>query len=451
MTTHGAKLISYIRVSALGDRDADSERTQTIDQQREANQAIATLSRATIIDEVVAINASGGKAWPEPRLADAIARIDHGEADGIVVYDLSRWGRHLHALEVIERWAEEDKTFLSASDKFDASTPSGRMTLRMMMVVARYYWEETKDRFAKAQQRAIARGAYVGRTPYGYLRQEDGTLTPDEASAPIVKQAFARAAGGDLNDAVDYLQEAAPERRWRTDEARRLLRSRIYLGEVRLGDNFNVAGCDPLVSPAVWQAAQTEPRMRRSNGRYPLTGLLVCARCSSPLVGALQSVGKRQYRRYRCSASICRGGSSIGADKLETYVRTKLKPALADKAFRQRFDVTGVEDANAALKRAQDQLEEYLADVEVRDLVGAGPWKVGVAARQRAVDEAKAMLGTLGTQAEKAKVLPAADRLDDDEKLRLAVDLFVDTIGPIVVKPGRGVVADRVKFEYLDG
>jgi DNA invertase Pin-like site-specific DNA recombinase len=452
MTTTGGRLISYIRVSALGDRDADSERTQTIRQQREANEAIAKLSGAKIVDEVVAKNASGGKAWPEPKLAELIARIDAGEADGIVVYDLSRYGRSLRALEVIERWAEEDKTFLSASDKFDASTPSGRMTLRMMMVVARYYWEETKDRFAKAQQRAIARGAYVGSTPFGYLRTEDGTLVPDdEYSAPIVKRAFALAAAGDLNDAVDYLLEAAPERRWRTDETRRLLRSRVYLGEIRLGELSNDAGCDPLVTPAIWQAAQTEPRSRRTNGSYPLTGLLACGRCGSPLTGGLQTVKGRTYRRYRCSSTACRGGTSINADKLETHMRAKLKAALASKGFRQRFDVDGLEGAAAALERTQARLQEYLADTDVRDLVGAEAWKVGVVARQQAVDEALASFDALNGREQRSQTLPLADDLDDGDALRLAVGIIVDELGAIIVAPGRGTVESRVPLDNLDG
>lgn len=59
------------------------------------------------------------------------------------------------------------KTFISAAERFDASTAVGRFALGMMLLVAQFYREQLTERRALSQRNAVERGAFVGPTPLG--------------------------------------------------------------------------------------------------------------------------------------------------------------------------------------------------------------------------------------------------------------------------------------------
>jgi DNA invertase Pin-like site-specific DNA recombinase len=438
-------LIAYYRVSRIGARDKTSESFQTVKQQRKAAKSIvALMDGARIIDEVEALNASGGKTWPEPKLDEVIERVDRGEADGVVVYDLSRWGRHFHALEVIERWANEGKVFVSASEKFDAATPTGRMVLRMMMLVARWYWEQSKDRFEVSQHDAVEAGKFIGPTPFGYLRDE-GRLYPDPDREEVVSQAFKTAAHEGIPATVTYLQAEAPEREWTTDSVRKLLASRVYLGEVWMWQSVNGTKARKVTSDAhvaltdldIWTAAQHAPKERRTNGDYILSGIARCATCGGPLVGQLQTTADgRQYRRYRCgSRSVCRGGSSINGDKLEAHVIKLLAELLSHHQTKILF-VGGVAGARDELSDAEAELDAFVAVVPATSRAFAS----GYAARERAVEKAQAIYAKRAAAVGRSVRLPDATQLHNPEQFKRALRVMVDHID---VQPGRGTVEGR--------
>jgi DNA invertase Pin-like site-specific DNA recombinase len=435
------RLIHFIRVSDLGDRDPESVRTQSMDQQRDGAKAICHLSDATIAHEVVALNVSGGKNWPSRELASVIALVDSGEYDGIVVYDLARFGRHLDALKVIERWATEGKVFLSASDKFDATTASGRMCLRMMMVVATYYWEAVRDRFADSQDKAYKRGAHIGRTPFGYQRITDdadpkaGCLVVDPETGPIVTEAFRIAAADGLHAAMAYLNERVPQRRWSTDDVRQMMSRRTYLGEVSLGAQRKRAH-DPLTTLHTWTVAQTEPSARVSDGDYVLSKIATCETCGEGLTGqrARHHRTKLRYRRYRCSNPSCNGGSSINADALEAHVRAFFASFLDQWEFRVRFEVAGLQEATDALTQARDDAARFARNTALlRSMTDADAAAMaeGLAAEVDAAMKRYEQVAKLATRSEQ---MPSADQLRDDEHLLRALRLIEPRI---VVKRGR--------------
>ena len=132
---------------------------------------------------------------------------------------LERWARTVDALSMFRRWADEGRWFLSAAEKFHAGTSQGRFALGMMLLVAQFYREQLTERFALSQRHAIARGAFIGPSPFGYRRIEDplsprvGCLEPDPITGPMVTEAYFRAARDGIAAAARHLERSTSDTR----------------------------------------------------------------------------------------------------------------------------------------------------------------------------------------------------------------------------------------------
>ena len=250
----------------------------------------------------------------------------------------------------------------------DLDDPQAETNLVLQLQMARQFWLQSKKRWRQSQEGAVKRGAFIGRCPLGYTRPKKGApLEVDPVTAPIVVEAFRLAATQGMHAAMAYLSEHVPTRvvtrkdeagdaqevtvdcRWRTDEARLLLRSRAYLGEVRHGDLVNADAHPALVTLDVWTAAQTEPRARRRNGDYVLSGIPECGRCGGPIVGGLQTIRGRQYRRYRCSD--CAGARSARSCWRGPSATSAARSGAT--SMMARHVVPDVTEAREALERAK--------------------------------------------------------------------------------------------------
>ncbi len=360
-----------------------------------AIEAIVRLTAgATIAEEIVDLNVSGGSMERE-RVHDAIERVERGDADGIVVAYLDRWARTVDALSIFRRWADEGRWFLSAAEKFDASTSQGRFAVGMMLLVAQSYREQLTERFASSQRHAIARGAFIGPTPFGYRRIEDplsprvGCLEPDPVTGPMVSEAYRRAACDGIAAAARYLGRS-------TSDTRRMLSNRVYLGEVRhatAGRNLNAH--EPITDLGTWTAAQIKPRQRARSVVYPLSGIARCAGCGGPLTGQLSKdrQGSRG-RRYRCSRRRSDSCVSIGADVLEAHACAMIVDALGVARPVVSPGARGLAKAEEALRDAEAILNAYAADTELQADLGMDAYRTGARQRREALQAAQRAAAT---------------------------------------------------------
>ena len=444
----GDRYAAYHRVSDIGERDVESESYATEEIAFGQVDAWAQMRGLQAPRRYLDRDVSGSK-MSRPALDQMLADLRAGVIDGVAVASVDRLSRADvgDALAVIKEVLELAPGRLAILDLgIDPATEFGEFGLTVLLALSRMQWRRFKRQWQSAQTRAIARGAWIGPAPFGYTATDAGTLVEDHETGPVVRAAFKIAAAEGLHAAMAHLQQTAPERRWRTDETRRLLCNRAYLGEVRLGELVNANAHEPLSTVARFEAAHTEPRQRRSNGDYPLSGIARCGKCSSSLVGALQSVHGRRYRRMRCSNPDCRGGSSINADRLESWTRETLALALADKSIRDSFSPDGLEEARDALEAAEHERRRYAADLDIRALLGDEAWREGATARSTAVNEARDRYQALSTQAARSAVLPAAEELEEPEQLARALAAMIDAID---VRPGRGAVDERASVLWL--
>jgi len=119
--------------------------------------------------------------------------------------------------------------------------------------------------------------------------------------------------------ALAYAEQTWPERSWSTFKVRRLLTSRIYKGEVVVGDLVGRIG--PLIDEMTWEFAQhplTERERRKAKPLYPPSGVARCAACGKTPVGHTTGRAGMKERSYRCTTKDC--PMHVNAAPLEALV-----------------------------------------------------------------------------------------------------------------------------------
>jgi DNA invertase Pin-like site-specific DNA recombinase len=402
-------LVAYIRVSKVGGREGDS--FQSPGQQRKAIEAIVALTPgAHVVAEFEDLDESGG-SMDRPGVRRAIEMVESGHADGIVCAYLDRWARTVEALEMIEAWAAQGKAFISARERFDATTSQGKFALGMMLLVAKYYRDLITERWDDSVRNAIGRGVHV-RVPYGYRRGDGngkayakgGTrgaplvLEPDEAT--IVRRIFTeRTQGVGAAGTTEGLnRDGIPSPRggrWTRQTVRALIRVRAYAGVAHKGAH-ELAGAHPaIIPPSEWEAAQRERGPAASNGHSPLAGLVRCAGCGY-IMGA--SNNGRGLRRYNCN----RHHAEMRCPSPTTAPAETLEQLVVDE-FLARYGAVQMKGANAAspivaetegaLARARAEYEAWRDDVEMRNEIGDADYRAGLLARKQSVTAAERAYG----------------------------------------------------------
>jgi site-specific DNA recombinase len=317
----------YVRVSHVGSRGGASFISPAL--QREKIERWAALHDARLDLVFEELDESGARQ-DRPMLMEAIGRVEAGTTNGIVVAKLDRFGRSLrHGLVAIERITEAGGTLVSVEDGFDFGTDTGRLVLKIMLSMAEWELDRIRRTWSDSQRKAVERGACPGAAPVGYRRARGGRLEPDPVLGPVVTSLFAdRAEGMGVKQLANRLTEQGVPtshggRAWQPSIVGRILKRRIYLGELQAGAYVNPRAHPALVDAATWARAQRSdvvPSHPRSSGGSVLQAMIRCASCGR-VMHPSSSQGDRSYACGRRSAAgHCPRPVAISAAKVEPYV-----------------------------------------------------------------------------------------------------------------------------------
>ena len=432
MTESTGNLDGYIRVS----RSKSGGISPTVQRQAIEQWAKAHGHDPEAITWHEELDRSGGAGKSRPVFDDLLEKVTSGASDGIVVWKWSRFGRSLIEsalrLQKIER----------ANGVVHSATEGTQNKLgrNIMLAIAEDELERLTEGWTASRKEATDKGLHMAKAPVGYLR-EDRRLVLDPATWKVINAAFKKAAEDGLHAAMAHLEKQMPSKRWRKSDVRRVLSNRVYLGEHHNGGPSHA----PITDPVTWQAAQTKPRDRKTNGDYPLSHVATCGKCGAGMTGGAKTNKGVTTRKMNCSGC---GGCSIGADALEEYVRDALRSDGPYEYLRSVSAAEGLDEARDELERAETERSQYNQDAEIRELVGRKEFFAGVRARQARVDEAASRVRTLARQEAETERLPGPEQLDDPKKLKAALTVFTT----IVVQPvGRGKkvdIDDRVTLDW---
>ncbi len=275
------------------------------------------------------------------------------------------------------------------------------------------------ERIREGMKAKAAKGLGLGRPPFGYRLQVDGTLKVDPDEAEVVRSIFrmyteprqgVRSVAQRLNQAGSKTRRGGS---WSLVTVRDVLRNSAYIGTYhRFG--LRIPGTyEPIVDAAAFRAAQEQMRGRSSARRnpraepFPLAGILYCGHCGQRMIGVVRhrswsrkggGRGQRAYRYYQCQTRINEGGCAyrtIRADDLEATVLGRLRELTPEGAVLPR----NPRSAGAALAEARTStraLDRRLVELVRRAADGGmtlGQLRVGAAE----IERARRALGDGGT------------------------------------------------------
>lgn len=376
--------VVYTRVST----DEQASHGTSLESQLAACLAKAESVGARVVATYDDAGVSGGFYATRSGLQSALALIDEGRADLLIVASVSRLSRDVEHQAVIKKRIQVAGGRLVFCDMSCEDTPEGDFTVGIFGHFAQYERLLIKSRTTNGRRKRAEEGVQPARTlsPYGYylpthadaLRgvytaAEVGKYLVVEDRAHWIREAFARCAAGEsLRSITRYLGDmGAPTPRggatWHQTSLLVILRNPIYKGlgaygkketltderrkteqgfkrctylRERAPEQWQTFTVPALVSEDVWNAVQErlDGNRERLSGnptrRYLLSGITKCALCGRSMTGFYSKWGlyyrcKDANQKRKDNVTDCMAGC-IRLDELEPLVVRGLL-AIAEK------------------------------------------------------------------------------------------------------------------------
>jgi site-specific DNA recombinase len=404
----------YIRVSRVGGRHGEAYGSP--ETQRAAISAWVGREGLRPGVEVVEEDVPGSRPVRERGLERLVRRAERGESSGIAVYRIDRLGRDLAEVVVAaKRLKDAGARLVAVADSYDSDTQMGNLTLGLFASLAVWHLDLIRENWRAATSRAVARGVHVAcRAPVGYLRADaangegprDGRLVPDEATAEHVAHAFRmRADGASYQSIIDRLAAEAGVRMSKSGAAA-MLRNPAYLGQSRGPNGAALEGAhEPLVSPEVFEAVQMrrrprpQPRPESASAGALLAGLITCAGCGHRLRVVCEKTRTRDPF-YSCAkhygSGECPAPAHASVPRVDGHVAELLAASAAEVEARLETAESRLLRAREDVRAAEDALDGWVSSTAIQRELGRDRFELGLATRQRELDEARQQLFDLG-------------------------------------------------------
>ena len=302
----------YCRVSS--DERLDQE-FNSIDAQKEAGHAYIASQRAEgwipVTDDYDDPGFSGGNT-DRPALKRLLADIERGLIDIVVVYKIDRLTRSLADFaKMVELFDQRDVSFSAVTQQINSATSMGRLMLNVLLSFAQFEREVTGERIRDKIAAAKRKGMWMGGVPSIGYDVVNRQLVINEAEAAVVRRIFEEmlTIGSPTQIAANLTAEGITTKAWTTQEGQtrsgtridkkylhKLLRNRIYLGELSHKGNWYPGAHPPIIDQALWDKVAA---VLAKDGHARSVETKIRSRTDALLRGLLYTPsGERMYPTY---------------------------------------------------------------------------------------------------------------------------------------------------------
>ncbi|MCB9140449.1 MAG: recombinase family protein [Caldilineaceae bacterium] len=391
---------AYIRISS-----EDQVGNFSMDAQERGIQTWVT-GQGGLLVNIYRDEAKSARTADRPAFQQMRKDARQGKFDALVVHKFDRFARNRTdalAIKSLLRYDYGVKVFSVTEPSEDSDGPMGALIEGIMESVADWYSKNLATEVAKGKKERTQQGFHNNIAPFGYRKDEDKVLVPDEFEAEGLRLAFEMYATDQYSDMeiATMLNERGYKtkrgRRFSKDTARDFLQNRTYTGMVRYQKterHSDGSRCktgtiewfdgqhEALISDELFDKCQEVRRKRASHRQattkynpFLLRDIVYCYRCCTnhpdhevvPSYGKMrgQSHTGNSYLYYRCRAKelgyTCdQGGVSVDdLDEQVLAILTSLKPP---KQWRENItrsigELLGEQDLEARLTEIRTVIE----------------------------------------------------------------------------------------------
>jgi site-specific DNA recombinase len=278
-----------------------------------------------------------------PGLKQMLADVEAGALDMVITYKIDRLTRSPRDFyQLIESLESRHVGYISVTERFDTSTPAGRLLRNIMLTFAQFERELASERIRDKCAQKAQRGLYNGgKPPVGYIK-EGGKLRIEPKRAAVVRYIFEKYSETRCAHQVTLaLRDRWHDRRLPDSFVLRVLKNPATTGKVLYKGKVYPGQHEPIISEELFNHVQTlmvqaTRKSRLPSSPYhalPYAGLIQCVECGSSMspthTDKTGPSGQRRYHYYRCTSTNHRGWRSCGtrqisADRLDDMIYRNL-------------------------------------------------------------------------------------------------------------------------------
>jgi DNA invertase Pin-like site-specific DNA recombinase len=331
------KAAIYTRVST--DTQADVEFNSCEAQEQKIRSFISSQENMTVY-KVYSDQGYTGANINRPALINMLNDIQQGKIDLVISYKIDRLTRSPKDFyQLIEVFEKHNVNFISVTERFDTSTPSGRLLRNIMLTFAQFerelISERTKDKMIERAKKGLWNS---GHTPFGYKR-DNKKLIIEPQEAGIVKLIFDNYfSTGSISAVYQKLKadglfgrNGLPVSK---EEIRKILSRVVYIGKIEYRSHIYPGIHEPIISQELFDAVQAIPtheRIKKSKVfNYSIFPRMVrCKECggvmSAVFANKIKNGQRTRYFYYRCSSVTKRDSlfcqtRQVSSDRLDSSV-----------------------------------------------------------------------------------------------------------------------------------
>jgi site-specific DNA recombinase len=299
----------------------------------EDRQVLSLDSQVSEVDKLVAGNpavevavtfreSQSAKKPGRPIFDEMLARIEHGEAQGIIAWNPDRLARNGldggRIIDLLDRGKLKDLTFCTFGFE---NSPQGKLMLFTLFGFSKYYVDSLSENIKRGNRSKAERGWRPSRPPIGYLHDPaTKTTIPDPERFDLVRQMFRLMLTG-VHTPRSVHRIAKED--WGLRTVRRksqggallhlssvnvILRNPFYAGVFKWDGQMIAGRHEPMISLEEFEQVQTvyqrRDKRKPQHKSFPFNGALRCGSCGLSIT-AEEKRNKygSHYTYYHCTRS----------------------------------------------------------------------------------------------------------------------------------------------------
>ncbi|NRD77385.1 recombinase family protein [Bacillus sp. BRMEA1] len=258
-------------------------------------------------DDLVSAKSFEGRDGFKEMYNNVLRSVD--DVDYIVVFKQDRISRDtLDTLFIMKRLNSIGKHLISIVDNVNTEDPTAKILVHVLALVAELEREFINIRTFSGMEKRADEGHFLGGKVFGYkTHNKELVIVPEEAK--IVKYIFEKYAielwGYKKIASTLNLQgfRTKNNKYWTINAVKTILENKLYIGYTKWKGKYQKGIHTSIIENTLWEKTQEVMKARSYTqqkihpGSYPLSGLLKCPECGSPMV---QGNSSSKYKYYQC-------------------------------------------------------------------------------------------------------------------------------------------------------